>query len=204
MDKYTEALSIMPNDFLHIASSFAIENSSPKIEPAHLLRALLHRNIGLIDYIETTLDSDYYYILDWADIRIGQCQKSPYPMKDSALSDMSKSAVKESLRIAKSQGDEVIKPEVLLMALVSPGVGFTADQLKTLPLSANNISIHLGGSKNNTMLAKGDETGSNRLARNQVNEFCENVLDTVPSAEIIGFEKEIKSMSETLSRKDRV
>ena len=38
MDKYTKHLENLPFDLLHIAQSFANDNKSPKIEPAHLLR----------------------------------------------------------------------------------------------------------------------------------------------------------------------
>ena len=64
MDKYAEILSQLPVDVLHIAESFAKDNKSPQIEPAHLLRALLHTSVGLVGFLEDTLDSDYYYHLD--------------------------------------------------------------------------------------------------------------------------------------------
>ena len=62
MSKYIDALGSLPFDMLHIAQSFATDNKSPKIEPAHLLRALLHKDAGLVNYIEDTLDEDYYYM----------------------------------------------------------------------------------------------------------------------------------------------
>lgn len=201
MDKYIEALSLIPNDYLHIAASFALDNNSPKIEPSHLLRALLHKGMGLVDYIETTLDSDYYYILDWADIRVSQSPKSPYPMKEATLSDASKSVVKEAIRLAKSIGIESLDSKLLLYALISPGFGFSAEQLKTFPLSPeavlNTISANIS-----------DKTDNNTPNKNLVfnksdSTFYENAIDNLPPNEIIGFEKDIKSMIETLSRKDR-
>ena len=64
MDKYTRMLENFPFDLLHIAQSYATDNKSPKIEPAHLLRALLHKSAGMVNYIEDTLDEDYYYLVD--------------------------------------------------------------------------------------------------------------------------------------------
>ncbi len=49
MDKYTEFLTQIPDDFLHIVKSFVVDNNSSRIEPAHIFRALLHKNVGLID-----------------------------------------------------------------------------------------------------------------------------------------------------------
>ena len=47
MDKYVELLSNLNFDLLHIEQSYANDNNSPLIEPAHLLRALLHKSAGL-------------------------------------------------------------------------------------------------------------------------------------------------------------
>jgi len=203
MDKYIENLSLMSNEYLHIASSFAIDNSSPKIEPAHLLRALLHKSIGLIDYIENTLDSDYYYILDWTDIRVGQCQKSPYPMKEAVLSESSKIVVKEAQILAKTYGLDVINVKLLLCALISPGVGFSADQLKTLPLSPDSILNTLSGENVKITSNSGvsSDYRSNLVSSNVT--YYDYAIDNLPPTDIIGFDKEIKSMIETLSRKDR-
>ena len=49
MEKYVESLENLPFDLLHIAQSYAIDNKSPFIEPAHLLRALLHKSTGLVN-----------------------------------------------------------------------------------------------------------------------------------------------------------
>ena len=202
MDKYIEALSLIPNDFLHIASSFALDNNSPKIEPAHLLRALLHKNVGLVDYIEDTLDSDYYYLLDWADMRVSQSPKSAYPMRETTLSDTSKSVVKETLRLCKTLGLENIDEKTLLYALVSPGFGFSAEQLKTLPLSPDTILGTLDNS-DGTQSEPIKKVSTNKSIPSGGNPYFENALNNLPENDIIGFEKEIKSMIETLSRKDR-
>ena len=57
-------------EVFQIAEAYAKENMNAAIEPAHILKALLHKDIGLVSFIEKTLDADYYYILEWADMRI--------------------------------------------------------------------------------------------------------------------------------------
>jgi len=203
MDKYIEALSLIPYEYLHIASSYAIDNNSPKIEPPHLLKALLHKEIGLVDYIEGTLDSDYYYILDWTDIRISQSPKSPYPMREVILSDASRSVVKEAMRLCKSLGAECINPKMLLYALVSPGVGFSAEQLKTLPLSSETVLQTLSGKDMETGSINNGTPERKPIVSKSGTTYFENALENLAPNDIIGFEKEIKSMIETLSRKDR-
>ena len=55
-------------EVFQIAEAYAKENMNAAIEPAHILKALLHKDIGLVSFIEKTLNADYYYILEWADI----------------------------------------------------------------------------------------------------------------------------------------
>lgn len=203
MDKYIEQLSVMPNGFLHLAKSFAMDNGSPKIEPVHILRALLHKNVGLVDYIENTLDSDYYYILDWTDVRMGQTPKSAYPMKEAALSNDARSVVKEAIAISQSLGLEGIDEKALLAAVITPGIGFTVDQLKTLPLSRVSIENTFTDVKGDSTGTKGVASPQTQRSDNGTGQYVINPLDEPVSHEIIGFEDKIKGMIESLSRRDR-
>ena len=57
-----------------IANSFAVEFCSDAIYPSHLFKAILHKEAGLVHFIETELNKDYYYLQEWADV---QMQLSP-------------------------------------------------------------------------------------------------------------------------------
>lgn len=203
MDKYVEQLARIQNSFLHIAKSFAVDNGSPKIEPAHILRALLHKSTNLIDYIENTLDSDYYYILDWADVRVGQVPKSPYPMKDVVLSNESKSVVKEAIRISSATGRNEIDALCLFAAVITPGVGFSVDQLKTLPLSYNTLLNSISRNQNGVS-ANGSDVNviENNIIHN-TNPYISILLDDTKIHSIVGLEGKVRNIIETLSRKDR-
>jgi ATP-dependent Clp protease ATP-binding subunit ClpA len=189
-------------DVLHIAQSFANDNKSPKIEPAHLFRALLHKSVGLVNFIEDTLDEDYYYLLDWCDIRVQQCDKSPYGMKKMELSRDAQSVIREASTLEKKYGTSSHKLEFLLAALVSPGVGFSLDQLKTMPLKAEKILSEVDkGSQSKASTPSGDITST--INSEDKCEYCSSMLDDAANYEIIGFKDEIRSMIEVLARKDR-
>ena len=205
MDKYSEMLANLPFDLLHIAKSFANDNKSPKIEPAHLLRALLHKSAGLVGFIEDTLDEDYYYMLDWADMRMKQCDKSPYGMKGIELSNDSKNVVKAAKEIADERGLGEVNAVCLLAALVMPGIGFSYEQLKTLPLQADKVKATLGSG---ATAAK--PTGSTGASGSSAapgaggpSEYCVAMLAEVEETPVIGFDKEVLSIVEILARKDR-
>ena len=203
MDKYVQLLQGFSFDLLHIAQSYATDNKSPKIEPAHLLRALLHKSAGLVNFIEDTLDEDYYYLVDWTDMRIKQCDKSPYGMKGIELSHDSQSVVKEALEISEKCGLSEITPVTLLASLVTPGIGFTYEQLKTLPLQAEKILKTIQSDapvKTQTLSKVAGQSASNSI---DTQEYCVPMLSDVLESKVIGFDQEILSIVEVLARKDR-
>ena len=204
MDKYTQLLMSLPFDYLHLAESFANDNHSPKIEPAHLFRALLHKNAGLVNYIEDTLDEDYYYFVDWADMRMMQCEKSPYPMKGVQLSHASQMVVKEAQSISEKLGLPELNTICLLASLVTPGIGFSFEELKTLPLKADKVigTIETTSSKSlNKIVTKGTNTSQSGVGVDS--EYCISMLDQANNNQVVGFDNEILSMVEVLARKDR-
>lgn len=203
MDKYVQLLQAFSFDLLHIAQSYATDNKSPKIEPAHLLRALLHKSAGLVNFIEDTLDEDYYYLVDWTDMRIKQCDKSPYGMKGIDLSHESQMVVKEAMEISEKCGLSEVTPITLLASLVTPGIGFSYEQLKTLPLQPEKIinTIHSGATvKTSTSVKQVRQSASNSVG---TQEYCVPMLSDVSESKVIGFEQEILSIVEVLARKDR-
>jgi ATP-dependent Clp protease ATP-binding subunit ClpA len=205
MDKYTQRLENLPVDLLHIAQSYANDNKSPKIEPAHLLRALLHKSVGLIHFIEDTLDEDYYYLVDWADMRMQQCDKSPYAMKGIELSHDSENVVKEAVEISEKCGLSEINTVCLLTSLVTPGIGFSYEQLKTLPLQAEKIMKTLQGDGSAMAKASTGSSTNNKVSTGgaKMGDYCLPMIDETPESAVIGFDSEIMSVVEVLARKDR-
>lgn len=205
MDKYSKLLESLPIDLLHIAQSYANDNKSPKIEPAHLLRALLHKSVGLVSFIEDTLDEDYYYMVDWADMRIKQYEKSPYGMKGIELSHDTQNVIKEAQEISDTCGLDSVTLESLLASLVTPGIGFSYEQLKTLPLQADKIKkvIQSGTPAKPAATNTSPKSASASQTASDMEEYCISMLSEVPEAPIMGFDKEILSIVEVLARKDR-
>ena len=204
MDKYIQRLENLPFDLLHIAQSYANDNKSPKIEPAHLLRALLHKSAGMVNYIEDTLDEDYYYLVDWADMRMQQCEKSPYAMKGIVLSHDAENVVKEAIEISERCGLDEINGPCLLASLVTAGIGFSFEQLKTLPLQPDKIINTLQG--NGTIKSGQSSPINNKISSSLDNgdsDYCIAMMNELPETNVIGFDGEILSIIEVLARKDR-
>lgn len=204
MDKYTEFLTQIPDDFLHIVKSFVVDNNSSRIEPAHIFRALLHKNVGLIDLIENRLDSDYYYLLDWADMRLRQTLKSAYPMKEICYSDEAKSVIREAKKLSDKLGPDCLSTYCLLAAIVSPGVGFTADQLKTLPLTSECVIKAISGDEpKNKISSRERESFTTTSDERKEDRYYTELVEELPHLPILGLDDKIRSMVEVLSRKDK-
>lgn len=201
MDKYVEQLSSLHFDLLHIAQSYANDNNSPLIEPAHILRALLHKSAGLINFIEDTLDSDYYYLVDWADMRIQQCDKSPYKMKGFDFSHETKSVIKEAVNISEKAGLSQIDATCILAALITPGIAFSFEQLKTMPLKSEKV-LNTIKSSPSTNTNTSDTIGHSKVETEE-NEYYISLLNDCKETNIIGFDNEKRSLIEVLARKDR-
>lgn len=204
MDKYSKLLENLPIDLLHIAQSYATDNKSPKIEPAHLLRALLHKSVGLVSFIEDTLDEDYYYLVDWADMRMKQCDKSPYGMKGIELSHDTQNVVKEAKDLSEKYGLEEVTLVTLLASLVTPGIGFSYEQLKTLPLQAEKVLATIqSGTPVKAAAPATKASGTASAGTSDMGDYCIAMLSEVAASPVIGFDKEILSVVEVLARKDR-
>ena len=124
---------------VHIAESTAKEFSNDAIEPAHLLKAVLHKDFGLSDVLEG-MGKDYYYLIDWAETRISLMKKSTKANPDLTLSDMSAAVMEEAdnykIKFGKDEADAIC----LFASLCTPGVGFSYEQLKTFPVNNDEVS----------------------------------------------------------------
>ncbi|MBQ7516890.1 MAG: ATP-dependent Clp protease ATP-binding subunit [Bacteroidales bacterium] len=186
----------------NIAQAFAEDNCSDAIYPAHLFKAVLHKEVGLVSFIETTLDKDYFYLQDWADVQMQLAPKSVRPMKGLSLSMESQEVWDEADNYRLKFGLEETEPVCVLAALVTPGVGFSFDQLKTLPLSASEVCDKMGTSQDaatpayEASRASAPAAGSDNYLIDKTAEAARGELPVV-----IGFESQTDMICEILGRK---
>lgn len=201
---HNKNLSDSSNNAIHIAEAYAKESFGNFIEPAHLLKALLHKDTGLVDFIEKDLDKDYYYLLDWADTRIKLLPKSSKKNNSLSLSNEVNNVLKEAENYSIEYGIPEIEPVYLLAAAVTPGVGFTFEQLKSLPLSPNEILSKVKSTPVKPLESQKQISGNQplkNLSKYTINKNTE--LQSGRSSVIIGFEKELQTIFDTLGRKSK-
>jgi len=192
----------------NIANSYAEEYCSDAIYPAHLFKATLHKETGLVDFIEKELDKDYYYLQDWADIQMQLAPRAVKPMRGLELSDESQAVMDEAENYKVKFGLDEVNAVCVLASLVTPGVGFSFDQLKTLPLTPAEISAKMGGGVNVDAPAMGiPSSGAAKASgRGALGKYCIDKVAEYRSGKagkVIGFEKEIATIYEILGRKTK-
>lgn len=123
---------------ISIAQSLAKEHKNPQFSPAHLLRALLHKDIGLTEFL-LSLNKDIFYIEEWAEVRIESCPKAANVPENPPGDENVRAVLREAENIGLKLSKENIDPVSVLAALSTPGVGFNYEQLKSLTLTQKEI-----------------------------------------------------------------
>lgn len=191
----------------NIARALAEERCSDAIYPAHLMKAILHKEVGLVSFIETQLDKDYYYLQDWADVQMELSPRATRPKRDLDLSAESVAVMEEADNYKLKYSQEETDAVCVLAALVTPGVGFTFDQLKTLPLTAAEISERMGAGAEAAQPSFEPTPGS--VSKSDASLFEKYGLDLVKQVRegkigvIVGFDEELQTVFETLGRKTK-
>ena len=191
-----------------IANSFAEEYCSDAIYPA----AVLHKEIGLVHFIESELNKDYFYLQDWADVQMQLAPRAVRPMRDLEYSEESVAVLEEAENYMVKFNLDETTDVCVLASLVTPGVGFSFDQLKTLPLTPSDISAKMAGGANvEAPYMEGAELtkhtpAAGTGAKGSLAKYCVDKTAIARAGNldnVIGFEKEISVIYEILGRKTK-
>ena len=208
----------MENDFINnlsesvkiairIAKSIAREYANDCYTPSHLLKALMHKEVGLQGFIQS-LGKDTGYIEDWAEVRIEEAPRSGKTseiMADKQIANVFEEADIVRLKLGLLE----INPICVLAALTKPGTAYSITQLKSFPIKeeeilssvvdcqdiAHDIAVGMPTSEGK------NETATAALYKyciDKTSEFRENEMH-----EIVCRENETRMMIETLGRKGK-
>ena len=199
---------------IQIAQSIAKENQHAAFSPGHLLKGLLHNDVGLSSVL-AGWEVDIHFLRDWADIRIEKYPKSARGA-DTVRGDAQVQAVYEVSDVIRMKfGEEEVSPLAALAAIARPGVGFQKDQLKSFPITEGEIIERAlasagvektlnpasnGQSKNAASSAAGIGPGQALL------KYCVDKTAVAREGKldpIIGRDKETRMMVEILGRRTK-
>lgn len=199
-------LSSKVDNAIHIAQSIAKEYHNDEYNAAHLLKALLHKDVGLKDFFNQ-IDGDIYYYEEWSEVRI-EALPRVVNVPDTIQGDKSIEAVfNEADTIKLKLGTDEITPHAVLIALCTPGVGFSYEQLKTLPLKADEVLIAASQGKStsgNKVVKNGlESSGGKKIDAGILDEYCVDKTFAAKNKQlddVFGRDAEVKMITEILGR----
>ena len=208
----------MENDFINnlsesvkiairIAKSIAREYANDCYTPSHLLKALMHKEVGLQGFIQS-LGKDTGYIEDWAEVRIEEVPRSGKTseiMADKQIANVFEEADMVRLKLGLLE----INPICVLAALAKPGTAYSITQLKSFPIKEEEILSSVVDSQDIAHdIAVGMPTpgGENGTATAALYKYCIDKTSEIRENEmheIVCRENETRMMTETLGRKGK-
>ncbi len=193
---------------IHIAQAVAKEYAHKQYASAHLLKALMHKNIGLISYLDS-IGQDGYYVEEWAEVRLESLPKTTKIPENPSGDSSVEAVLYEADNIKLKLGLEEVTEHCVLIALCTPGVGFTFEQLKSFSLTPNEIIDNLGVKESTSHTSAGKSTTSNANKAVGTSTLAQYCIDKTLKASnneldaISGRESEIKMIAEILGRRSK-
>ncbi len=194
----------------HIARQLAKENVNAAFGPPHLLKALLHKDAGMIPVLKS-LGKDHYYIEEWAEVRLEEYErKAPTgdPTGDATIPGILAEADDVRFKLQRDQVDALS----LFTAVITPGIGFSFDQLKSFILKRDElIASGMDNVIMNEML--GNNAQNNNAAGPSENKsagalykYCTDKTEKAIAGridEIVGRDNELRMIAEVLCRRSK-
>ncbi|GAL80524.1 ClpB protein [Algibacter lectus] len=186
---------------VHIAHQIAKEYQHENYGTAHLIKAALNKDFALMRLLFSN-DIDVYFIEEWANVHLESYPKRSHNHKDITADSDAQTVLVEAEDVKTTLDDNYPDLLSLFIAAITPGVGFSFDQLKSLPVTHTQLSDKFKDSATATS-KKSANVDSNSNGDN-LDKYATNKLIDAATGKydfIIGRDKELKQISEILNRK---
>jgi ATP-dependent Clp protease ATP-binding subunit ClpA len=198
---------------IRIAQSFAKEYNNEKFSLPHLLRGLLHKDVGLHPFLNS-LEKDVAYMIEWAEIRLEDAPKTSKVPESVGADEKAANVFEEADNIRLKLGLDDVTSVCVLTALVKPNVGFTSEELKSFPLREkeildlyiNDSSLSQAVNLNGGSVLNGNGGGAQPKGNTALLKYCIDKTSLAREGKIdpiIGRDKETRMMLEILGRRTK-
>lgn len=193
----------------HIAQSIARENYNATFGAPHVLQALMHKDIGLKDFL-VTLDKDPSYIYEWADVRIEEYPKTSHLPTEAEEDEKISKIIDEADDIRLKLGLDEVTALCLLTSIVKPNVAYSVQDLKSLPLREHEIINFFQG--DNPVINSTEDylLGKSSMDKNgsfpAISSYCVDKTEQARQGRldsIVGRDKELRMLVEILCRRTK-
>jgi len=194
---------------IRIAQSLAKEYHNPEFTAAHLLKGLMHKEVGLRGFL-SSIGKDEEYISEWAEVRIEELDKTTIAPDEVKGSAEIARVFEEADHVRIKLGLDLITPVCVLTSLSKPTIGFKPDQLKSFPIKERELlDLYIKDEEVQQAISPSagaaiQKTGSG--AASALHKYC---IDRIALARegktdpIIGRDKEARMIMEILCRRTK-
>lgn len=196
-----ESFTIKAQESLAKAQEITKANNQQQIENIHILKGILVTDESLISYIFKEENIDFNEFNNLVDKELNLLPKITGDINNYYLSQEANNTLNNASKISKSQGDEFVTIDVLLISLTA-NKDVAANILKQFGLNKNKLETIINnirkGGKAMSQNAEDNYQALNRYAKN-LNELArQGKLDPV-----IGREDEIRRVLQIISRRTK-
>ncbi|WP_337040312.1 ATP-dependent Clp protease ATP-binding subunit [Emticicia sp. 17c] len=199
---------------IQIAQIIAKEFNHAQFSAAHLLKALLHEEIGL-SAVLIAQGKDIHYLRDWAEVRIEELPRTK-AVENPTADALAKKAL-EGAEIFKIQYEKNnIDAWCVLAAIVKPNMVFKIDELSTLSITSkevidamlaeDDLIAAVSETPATTTNTKTATDAPRNTGKNAVHKFCINKTELAKEEKIdpiIGRDNETRHLIEYLGRRSK-
>lgn len=194
MEEEKNVFSIELLSAFEIAKKIAKTNLNKYYSASHLLKAILNRDLSLLKRLET-MGKDVYYLDEWAEVRMEEEQKTTHVL-DAEPSDLIDEIIKEAESVRIALNEDEISLYAIIVAISSPGVGFNFDQMKSYPISRNELL------EDQVIIPQTEDIAKQEVKKGFLGKYCihKNIEKKKNKVLAIGRESELNTIKEILCR----
>lgn len=186
---------------IRIAQALAKEHHHAHYTPAHLLLACLHKEVGLTPQLQA-MDIDTYYLEEWAEVRLDSVSKAGRTPEAPEADDYAANVLQEADAVRLEYDLDAADTWCVLVALSTPGVGFSFEQLKTFPLQRAQLLAHFNKKESNGTTPRTTIVTGKSVAQKYIYRLTDPQRLQTKHA-LAGRDAEVRTMMEILTRKGR-
>jgi ATP-dependent Clp protease ATP-binding subunit ClpB len=186
---------------IRIAQALAKEHHHAHYTPAHLLLACLHKETGITPQLQA-MDIDTYYLEEWAEVRLDSVPRAGRSPETPDGDEYAANALQEADAVRLEYDLDAADAWCVLVALSTPGVGFSFEQLKTFPLQRAQLLSHFNKKESNGTTPKTTVVTGKSIAQKYIYRLTDPQRLQAKHA-LAGRDAEVRTMMEILSRKGR-
>ncbi|MFT5246578.1 MAG: ATP-dependent Clp protease ATP-binding subunit ClpB [Litorivivens sp.] len=207
---FEKTLSTLTTKVVRLCEQLALEYGHIEYSASHILWSLCDDDLDLVSFFDD-VKVDRIVLRNWALDRVKEIPKSPRYVAIPKADDSAQIVYKEVQKLGVRYGYDEIYPLDLLEAIITPGVVYSEEIMRRLPLALYEIvdwrnskgaqapmeSMKSGGSQDGAQHSFGE--GADVLDR-----YCENLNAKAKNGKIdpvLGRDLELKQMVEILGKR---